>query len=255
MVQNKLLIPNQRGINLHSIHFIAEERIISKGKKKNPIVILCHGFTGDKYEWGRFTTTAESLNNEEIDALIFDFSGSGENEREFITLSNQVKDLEIIYDWVKKEGYSWVAIVGLSFGGLTALIAHLPEIITYIFWAPAFYFKEMFLSSLEQSLKKQPIEFPSSSELRPIMIDHSFAEDLAKYNVNKYLERLKKPCLIIQGTRDRDVRPRFTREAFNHISHDKHHKLIEVEKATHNFEGEYLNKFIDLSIEWLKSFI
>ena len=71
--------------------------------------------------------------------MTLDFSGSGENERELITLSKQARDLEDVYDWVKTQGYSNIAAIGLSFGGLTLLVANLPEIKTKVFWAPGFY--------------------------------------------------------------------------------------------------------------------
>ena len=142
MIEKKILITRSVGGHLHAVHFLSRGENSSEKDEIFPFVILCHGLTGDKYEWGRFTKTAKALNEEGFDALIFDFSGSGENERESITLSKQVKDLEDIYTWAKNKGYTRIAVIGLSFGGLTALVAELPGIKTYVFWAPGFYAKE-----------------------------------------------------------------------------------------------------------------
>ena len=128
MDQIKKLIPRSIGGHLHAVHFTNEKVNKSEDSKHILFVIFCHGFKGDKYEWGRFTETAIALSKVDFESLLFDFSGYGENEQEFITLSKQARDLEDVYDWVKNQGYSNIAVIGLSFGGLTLLVANLPEI-------------------------------------------------------------------------------------------------------------------------------
>jgi len=255
MIEKEILISRTVGGQLHAIHFLSSGEYSSEDDKRLPFVIICHGFTGDKYEWGRFTKTAKALNKVGFDALIFDFSGSGENEREFITLSKQAKDLEDVHGWAKSRGYSWIAVIGLSFGGLTALVADLPEIKTRIFWAPGFYLKKMFPNSMVKNLKRRPLKMPSSGDCEPLTIDHTFVEDLSRYDANSYLQNLVVPVLLIQGTKDVIVGLKNTREAFKHLSQDNRHKLIEVDEATHEFDGEHLTKFIELSINWLKKYL
>lgn len=255
MREKKILIPRSVGGNLHAVHFLSKEEYSSKDEQKLPFVIICHGFTGDKYEIGRFPTTARALNTAGFDALIFDFSGSGENEREMLTLSKQVRDLEDVYAWAKIQGYSWIAIIGLSFGGLTALVANLPEIRTLIFWAPAFYMRKFFTPSTEENLKKKPFTIQSSGDYDPITIDITFVESLSSYDVNSYLQKLETPALIIQGTKDGTIGPADIRKGFKLLPQDEHHELIEIDNATHDFEDEDLAKFIQISIEWLKKYL
>jgi len=125
MIEERVLIPNIVGNNLHGIHYICSEGEDRNKSVKPPIIIMCHGFLGDKYEWGRFPETAKSLNREGYDALIFDFSGYGENKREPVTLTKLANDLENVFNWVKNQGYSKIAVLGLSFGGLTSIKAHI----------------------------------------------------------------------------------------------------------------------------------
>jgi len=252
MDQKKKLIHRSIGGHLHAVHFTNEK---SEDSKLSPFVIICHGFMGDKYEWGRFTKTATALSDVGFESLIFDFSGSGENEREFITLSKQVRDLEDVYDWVKNQGYSNIAAIGLSFGGLTLLVTNLPEIKTKVFWAPGFYLKKIFTSTMAKNLKKKPLVIPSSGECEPITIDNTFVEDISGYDANSYLEKLATPTLIIQGTGDTTIGLDNTREAFKHLPQDDHHQLIEIEKATHRFDGELLTQFIEVSVNWLKKYL
>jgi len=255
MSEKKIFIPRRVGGNLHAIHYLSQGEYSSEDDTRLPFVIICHGFTGDKYEWDRFPKTAKALNEAGFDALIFDFSGSGENEREFITLSHQARDLEDVYTWAKIQGYSWIAAIGLSFGGLTLLVANLPEVKTLVFWAPAFHLKNMFSPRAEENLKKKPLSLPSSGKGGPIKINNTFVEDLSKYDLIWYLQKISTPAIIVQGTKDRAVRPRNTREAFTHLPQDDHHKLVEIDKAGHDFDGEYLTEFIDVTINWLKNYI
>ncbi|MFX1575058.1 MAG: alpha/beta hydrolase family protein [Promethearchaeota archaeon] len=252
-MDKKILIPRSVGGNLHAVHFLSEKEYSYLINSKNPLIILCHGLTGDKYEWGRFNKTAEALNEEGIDAVLFDFSGSGENERELITLSKQAKDLEDVYKWTQNQGYKWIAVLGLSFGGLTALIASLPDVKTYIFWAPAFFIKDLFSAMTKN--KEKTLSLPSSGDYEPIIIDYTFVEDLSGYDIESYLKNLRTPALIVQGTRDKSVQLSQTRKAFSIMPHDKNHNLSEIEKATHNFDGIYLDKFIKITITWIKKYI
>ena len=252
MNQTKKLIPRSIGGHLHAVHFTNEKVNASEEVKQIPFVIICHGFSGDKYEWGRFTETAVALSEVGYESLIFDFSGSGENERELITLSKQARDLEDVYEWVKNQGYSNIASIGLSFGGLTLLVANLPEIKTKVFWAPGFYLKKMFPSSMVKNLKKKPLRIPSSGEFEPITIDHTFVEDLSNFDSNSYLNSLVIPAIIIQGTADTTIGLDNTREAFKHLPQDEHHKLVEIDDATHDFKGDHVVEFIEITIKWLK---
>ena len=251
MTETEVKISSSTGSDLHGIHYQW-----NKESEKKKILIICHGFTGDKYEWGRFPKLAQSLNKEWIDALIFDFTGSGENERVPITLSKQIQDVESVYNWVKNKGYEEIAVLGLSFGGRTVLGANLPGIKAYVFWAPAFFVQ----SSEDQrdwfkDLDKGPVKIPSSGDGEPIIIDLSFVTEFAKLRVKPFLKKLNSPTLIVQGTSDESVPLESTRKAFQLLPKDENHELIEVKNASHNFEGKLLNKFINNTVKWLKKYL
>ncbi len=247
MIEKRVLIQSTTGSDLHGIHYLH-----SKESKKTSILIMCHSFLGDKYENGRFPELAKTCNKVGFDGLIFDFTGSGENERVPITLFKQIDDLESVYKWVQNQGYGNIAVLGLSFGGLTALGANLPGIKTYIFWAPV-----LFLHTTDdqtdwfKDLSKGPVEIPSTIEGRPVIIDLSFMTDFAKLRVKPHLKKLDYPVLIVQGTSDETVPYELTRKAFNFMPNNKN-KLVKIENATHDFEGEHLKEFIKHTIDWLK---
>jgi len=63
------------------------------------LVIFCHGFTGNKAESGRlFVQTARALQKAGINALRFDFMGSGDSSGEFhqMTPNTQIQDVPIM---------------------------------------------------------------------------------------------------------------------------------------------------------------
>ena len=252
MEEKRVLIPSVNDKKLHGVlYFALEENALDRP----PILIMCHGFTGDKYEWGRFPEAAKSLNKEGYDVLIFDFSGSGENKREPITLTKQATDLEYVYDWIQDQGYSKIAVIGLSLGGLTTLKASLPGIITYVFWAPPF----LLHSTSDQvdwfkDIDKGPVEIPSSGEGGPVIIDMSFVMGFAKFRVRPALKKLDSPTLIIQGTADEQVPLALTKKAFSLMPQDENHKLVEVQGATHDFEEKHLQEFIKETVSWLKNY-
>ena len=261
MSEKKLLIPRNDGGNLKAVHFFTKNLVFKKGDKKSPLVILCHGFTGDKYENGRYPKTARALNEAGFDTLIFDFSGSGENERELVLLSKQVKDLESVYRWAEKQYYSWIALVGLSFGGLTTFVTNLPSVKAIVLWAPVLYPTRVFedeklnLFLAIKSLRKRPLKLPSISEKGPILVDKSFADDLSRYDLIFRLKSFTIPTLIVQGTTDTVVKLIDTREAFSYFPRNKLHKLIEIPNATHEFDGVQLDEFIKQTIDWLKKYV
>ena len=249
MREKRVLIPSVNDKKLHGVlYFALEENVLDRP----PILIMCHGFTGDKYEWGRFPETAKAVNKEGYDALIFDFSGSGENKREPINLAKQATDLENVCDWVKNQGYSKIAVLGLSFGGQKLLKANLPGITTYVFWAPllllhttgdqADWFKD---------IDKGPVEIPSSGEYGPIIIDMSFVREVANFRVRPALKKLNLPTIIIQGTMDDKTPLELTKKAFSMMPQDDNHKLVEVQNATHDFEEKHLQEFIKETVNWL----
>ncbi|MBY9009541.1 MAG: alpha/beta fold hydrolase [Candidatus Lokiarchaeota archaeon] len=252
MREKRVLVPNPQRSDLHGVFYFALEENPSI---RPPILIMCHGFTGDKYEWGRFPETAKVLNKEGYDVLIFDFSGSGENKREPITLTKNASDLENVYSWVKNQGYSKIAVLGLSFGGQTVLKANLPGIITYVFWAPF----TLLHTTGDQSdwfkdIDKGPVEILTSGEGGPIIIDMSFVMDIAKFQVRPALKSLNPPTLIVQGTMDDKVPLELTKKAFRLMPQDENHKLVEVKGATHDFNEKHLQEFIKETVSWLKNY-
>ena len=119
---------------------------------KCPLVLILHGFLGDRNEYGMFhggaytsPGLADELQTKGIASVRVDFAGSGDSTESFegFTLNNMVSDIEAAYNYVM-ENYPAVdaerlAILGWSMGAKVAskfAAAH-PEMKVLVLWSPA----------------------------------------------------------------------------------------------------------------------
>ena len=95
---------------------------VPNGKTSYPMVIICHGFTGNKNE-PLLTTLADNLEAVGIASLRFDFNGHGESEGNFsdMTVLNEIGDAVKVYNYVGGlSKVTSISIVGHSQGGVVA---------------------------------------------------------------------------------------------------------------------------------------
>ena len=87
------------------------------------LVVLCHGFTSNRYSRGRFPAIMQALAARGISSLAFDFAGCGESDDDVLTLEGQVADLLEVLAWARGHGYQQFGLYGHSLGGLIVLLA------------------------------------------------------------------------------------------------------------------------------------
>lgn len=248
-----LEIPRRAGGTLQALHYHPGE---APAPGRRPLVVMCHGFTGDKLEWGRFPRSATVLGRAGYETVVFDFSGSGDNPREPVTLTRQVRDLEDVGAWAVAGGYAPPSTIGLSFGGITSLLADLPGRPCAVFWAPGFFMKRIIgrvafaLARFLLRLKRAPVHWPPSGDSQ-VLLDRTFFEAIRRHPPEPALATFQTPALVVQGLADPTVKPPLTRAAFACMPADEHHRLVEVPGATHDFDGPHLETFLAHTMEWL----
>ncbi len=166
------------------------------------LVILSHGFTGNKGESGRlFVTTARELAKAGFAALRFDFWGSGDSSGEFyqMTPNTEINDLKNVIRWAHQQGWDNIGLLGLSFGGAVTICtaAQIPDgaVRTMVTWSsvPSFQFWR----------SKPEINPPAFTSENPIhIVGKKFFTDRPKIDVPESYVRLPFPKLQIQGDKD-----------------------------------------------------
>lgn len=117
---------------------------VESGADGFPVVVFCHGFTGNKSESQRiFVETARTLALSGIASLRIDFRGSGDSEGDFvdITVSGEVSDAVTAVEFAKAQpgvDPRRIGMLGLSLGGLVTVLSlpHLPDLAAAVLWNP-----------------------------------------------------------------------------------------------------------------------
>lgn len=108
-----------------------------------PLVVLCHGFTGNRDGDGHFGPLAEDLAEEGIASVRLDFAGCGDSTEPYTayTLDNMAADVNAVIGYMKQE-YNIrgaTALVGHSMGGRLASLYPQQKggIAALVLWSPA----------------------------------------------------------------------------------------------------------------------
>jgi hypothetical protein len=164
--------------------------------RSQSLVILCHGFTGTKCESGRlFVQAARAFQKAGLNALRFDFWGSGDSPGDFsqMTPNTQIRDALDVLAWGRRR-YRKVAFLGLSFGGGTVICAanqakQRPDALLTWSSVPAF-----------GNWRKRPEAKPEPGN--PMSNGRRFYIDRPKVDIPEAYNAVKIPRLQIQGDND-----------------------------------------------------
>ena len=108
-----------------------------------PLVVLCHGFTGNRQGDGHFAPLAEDLAAHGIATVRLDFAGCGDSTEPYAnyTLANMAADVDSVIGYMQATyGTGKTALVGHSMGGrLASLYPQLGQypITALALWSPA----------------------------------------------------------------------------------------------------------------------
>ena len=108
-----------------------------------PLVVLCHGFTGNRQGDGHFAPLAEDLAAHGIATVRLDFAGCGDSAEPYAnyTLANMAADVDSVIGYMQATyGTGKTALVGHSMGGrLASLYPQLGQypVTALALWSPA----------------------------------------------------------------------------------------------------------------------
>jgi len=217
-------------------------------------VIVCHGFKGFAH-WGFYPYLAQSLAEAGLDAIAFDFSGSGIGpDRESFTepeafssntFAREIDDLENLVDYARRRRWiDWrqdFGMFGHSRGGGTAILYSATEaadVSALVTWAAIDHINRWEPSESQEWRKRGFREIVNSRTgetllLGTDLLDEFEAHGNTKVNIRGAAAKVKAPWLIVHGTSDETV-PHAEGELLHRLSPNTS-TLRLVEGASHAF--------------------
>ena len=190
---------------------IIQKPVLEQGKRC-PMVIICHGFSGNKNEQ-MLTLLADSLVSRGVASVRFDFNGHGSSEGDFaeMTVPNEIEDARRVYEYVRDLRYvSDVAIAGHSQGGVVAsmLAGQLEEgdIRAVTLLAPAAVLRDDAIRGNTMGVMYDPLDPPPFVELYGgLKLGRDYIRSAFSLPIYETASKYHGKAMIIHGTGDRVV--------------------------------------------------
>ena len=249
-MQKKFSIKNRKG-------FIIRGIIDYKGKIPGDVIILCHGLFGF-VEKPVIKETSKNLVNAGYTVVRFDATncvGKSQGKFEDFTVGGYVQDTKnIISDVLKKLRKKEYSIIGFSIGAMPAYIIGATDgrMKNMILQGPTYDLKyEMEVQDNFSHLKEKGWAYKYSSGLNKyIKVGLSLYQEGIKYNVDKYIKKIKCPVLVIYGSKEKKESKKTFIKLYNNINSKK--KRIIISGAPHTLKLKNdINPFTQSVVKWL----
>jgi len=224
-----------------------------------PCIILVHGFKGFK-DWGFGPHTGKFLSENGFFVLTFNFShnGIGESSTEFTeldrfaenTFSLEISELSQIIDaysggFFGKIENRKLGLIGHSRGGAISLLtsAQKKEVNSVVVWASVSNLDRYSKRQKENWRKKGVFEVMNSRTKQVMRLNLSLLEDIEKnkndlLNIQKAVENIKRPLMIIHGEQDLAVPIKEAEQIFE-WSEKSLSKILKIPATGHTFDAQH----------------
>lgn len=222
--------------------------------EKCPMVVLCHGFTGNM-GGPLFDSIADKLLKAGIGVLRFDFNGHGQSEGDFInmTVPNEIEDvMSIIAATRNLPQTTSISLLGHSQGGVVAAMTAgklgKDVIKSVVLMAPAAVLRDDALRGNTMGVTYDPwhvpeyVAMPSGHKL-----GRNYIQTALELPIYETAAKYEGPALVIHGMADRVV-PYTYGERFHHEM--RHCSLRLIPGEDHGFSANTAYA-ASLASEWL----
>ena len=222
--------------------------------KKCPVVILMHGFMGNK-DGMLEKLTGDKLAQNGIASIKFDFNGHGESEGPFsgMTVPNEIEDAKLVYEYVKSLPFAGsVAMTGHSQGGVVASMTAgdlgVDNIKCVVLLAPAAVLRDDAIRGSTMGARYNPLDPPEFVQLFGDMkLGREYIRTAFSLPIYETAQKYTGPACIIHGTGDQVV-PYTYGERYHSIWPGSELHILHA--ADHMFSKD-MQKAVDLTVDFL----
>lgn len=212
--------------------------------KTRPITILVHGHSSNK-NTKSFTLLRALLEQKGISTFRIDLSGHGESEGKFeeTTVGIASNDILSAIDYLKKQGYKKIGLVGSSFGGIASIIAasKSKDLFVLALKSPVSNYADLYFwrgMSIEEWKRRGYRDYPWKNGM--LKLNFIFYEDGQINDGYKAAPNITTPTLIIHGDNDKEVPIEQSVKLSKIIPNSK---LVIVKGADHTYtKPEYMKE-------------
>lgn len=207
-MEEKTYFKNAEGLKLCGV--------LSKPQQENgKCIILCHGITVDKDEYGIYAQLAKKLTDVGFTVFRFDFRGHGESEGDSVDLTviGEKRDLEAATGFLQSLGYKSFGIIAASFGGGAASLftsENQKMIKALVFWNAIIDYHDILDPQLAWSKKnfgpEQMEKLKEQGYIRigsqKFKIGPALFDDIKTLKPFESLQNIQVPTLFVHGDAD-----------------------------------------------------
>jgi len=231
---------------------ISGELFIPERTSPMPLVILSHGFGGNR---GSVKNYAKFFAEQGIAAYIFDFIDGGNNiksggKMKDMSVLTEEEDLTIILDHLKADARfdaDRIFLFGESQGGFvsTYVAAKRPtEIAGLVLLYPAYV--------LQDDARKRtpdPANIPATMNLMGITIGRIYNQDALSFDIYTMMPKYSGKTLIIHGTADSIAPISYSERA---VTVFPHAELVKINGANHGFYGNTMRQAAQTAVQFVQ---
>lgn len=179
------------------------------GQNKYPLVIIMHGFTGNK-ESALLTTLADDLEKYGIASIRFDFNGHGKSEGRFqdMTVPNEIEDAKRVYEYADKlPEVTSVSFAGHSQGGvvtsMTAGILGTQKVKSIALMAPAAVLREDAIRGMIFDIRYDSLNPPETIDImKGLKLGANYVKTAQTLPIYETASQYQGPAFMLHGTGD-----------------------------------------------------
>ncbi len=222
--------------------------LIPDWTKQVPVVILCHGFKGDRNE-KHIRAISDELCKGGLASLRIDFTRDpGESSLHFedFTISYELEVLDQAVNFVKSQKEidpNKIGLAGHSLGGLVVAwyVATHPDIAALATLSAVYNFEKTwrheYSDTINEFKEKGFANFHSTHLNRVLKLKAGFYDDALSYDMDKVIESLVCPILVVAGTDDQAVTMDHAQNFYDR-AFSKEKQLKVIKGSDHNYTKE-----------------